>query len=78
MRTRSGSDPGERRRLYFLLLVATFGLAGCLATGWLIVLPALEEHAGDLVVGCLYGLIPALPYLWLIKFLDRNVVQGFV
>jgi len=62
----------KRRRLYFLLVVTILGLAGCLSTGLLIVLPTLLEHPGTLAAAAAFALLPAIPWLLLIKLLDRN------
>lgn len=62
----------KRRRLYFFLVVALLGLVGCLSTGLFIVLPALLKHPTILLKATAFGLLPAIPYVLLIKLLDRN------
>ncbi|MBX3262920.1 MAG: PrsW family intramembrane metalloprotease [Planctomycetes bacterium] len=72
---RTEHSPGVRvkaRRLYFFLVVAVLGGAGCLSTGLLIVLPTLLAHPGQLLQATAFGLLPAIPYVLLIKLLDRN------
>lgn len=62
----------KTRRLYFLLVVGVLGLAGCLSTGLFIVLPTLLQHPVVLLQATAFGLLPAVPYVLLIKLLDRN------
>lgn len=62
----------KTRRLYFLLVVAVLGLAGCLSTGVFIVLPTLLRHPLVLLQATAFALLPAVPYVVLIKMLDRN------
>jgi RsiW-degrading membrane proteinase PrsW (M82 family) len=62
----------KTRRLYFFLVVALLGLAGCLSTGLFIVLPTLLQHPVILLQATAFGLLPAIPYVLLIKLLDRN------
>jgi protease PrsW len=62
----------KTRRLYFLLVVLALGLAGCLSTGTFIVLPVALEHPRILLQATAFGLLPAIPYVFLIKLLDRN------
>ena len=69
---REGALRIKTRRLYFLLVVLLLGLAGALATALLIVVPALPADPAALLLPAAYGLLPALPYLLLIKLLDRN------
>lgn len=70
-----GGRPGikvKTRRVYFFLVVAILGLAGCLSTGVFIVLPTLADHAQLLLKATSFGLLPVFPYILLIKALDRN------
>lgn len=60
------------RRLYFFLVVSVLGMAGCLVTGALIVLPALLQFPQVLLGATLFALLPAIPYTLGIKLLDRN------
>lgn len=60
------------RRLYFFLVVSVLGMAGCLVTGALIVLPALLQFPDVLLGATLFALLPAIPYTLGIKLLDRN------
>lgn len=62
----------KARRLYFLLAVAVLGLAGCLSTGVFIVLPTLVQYPALLLKATAFALLPAIPYVLLIKLLDRN------
>lgn len=62
----------KKRRLYFLAVLCVLGAIGGAATGYLIVWPALTAHPRQMLVAALFGLLPALPYLLLFKFLDRN------
>jgi len=62
----------KTRRLYFFLVVAILGLAGCLSTAMFIILPALVDHGPILLKATAFGLVPVLPYLLFIKLLDRN------
>ncbi|MDC3378815.1 PrsW family glutamic-type intramembrane protease [Planctomycetota bacterium] len=68
-------QPGVRvkvRSIYFLLVVGVLALAGCLSTGLLIVLPAATEYPRDMLAATAFALVPAVPYVVLIKLLDRN------
>lgn len=62
----------KTRRLYFFLVVMLLGMAGCLVTGALIVLPALLQYPGALLLATAFALLPAIPYTLGIKLLDRN------
>jgi protease PrsW len=68
----SGRIRIKRRRLYFLLVLAILGLAGTLSTGLLIFLPAFRERPGALLLAAAFAALPTIPYLFLIKLLDRN------
>ena len=73
---RSGSGASlriKRRRVYFFLILGVLGLVGCLATFKWILLPALGERPLSWVVLATgFALLPTVPYLLLIKALDRN------
>lgn len=62
----------KTRRLYFLGILFALGLAGCLATGTLIVLPTFLDHPGTLLAATAFAFLPATLYAPLIKALDRN------
>lgn len=68
----SGEIKFKKRRLYYLAILVVLGCIGSLATGVLIVLPALREHPQAMLIATLFGLLPAVPYLLFFKFLDRN------
>jgi RsiW-degrading membrane proteinase PrsW (M82 family) len=62
----------KKRQLYFLAIVLVLGAGGCLATGLLMILPTLMEQPRELLIATAFGVLPALPYVVLFKFLDRN------
>lgn len=62
----------KTRRLYFLAILCVLGLAGCIATGTLILLPTALARPGLMLAASAFALLPAIPYALLIKFLDRN------
>jgi RsiW-degrading membrane proteinase PrsW (M82 family) len=62
----------KKRRVYLMLVLLIMGLAGCLATGALIVLPTFLKHPGILLKATAFAFLPAIPHMLLIKLLDRN------
>jgi RsiW-degrading membrane proteinase PrsW (M82 family) len=62
----------KTRAVYFFLVVGILGLAGCLSTGVFMVLPTLLDHPTLLLQATAFGLLPAIPYVVLIKLLDSN------
>lgn len=62
----------KKRRVYLFLVLGILGLAGCLATGALIVLPTFLKHPQILLQAAAFALLPVVPHMLLIKLLDRN------
>ncbi|MCA8925237.1 MAG: PrsW family intramembrane metalloprotease [Planctomycetes bacterium] len=62
----------RRRRAIFFTTVAILAALGVTVLGVRLVLPLWERQPRVLAVATCFGLLPALPYLFLIKLLDRN------
>ncbi|MEZ6187844.1 MAG: PrsW family glutamic-type intramembrane protease [Planctomycetota bacterium] len=62
----------RRRRAIFFTIVALLAVVGLAVLGWRLVLPLWREQPKVLLIATCFGLVPAIPYLGLIKLLDRN------
>lgn len=62
----------KRRRLYFYALVGLLGLVGLALLIRIVAWPAFQAHPRGLLQATALGLLPAIPYLFLCKLLDRN------